>query len=98
MGGRRIQWGYLGAEQPGFAILENHITFSDLSLAGTQCLDFPSLKGDTRLEAFTQIVIVPRALIAGDSIVGLFCFLFAHGRHYTVCMRPSPILCGYGIK
>src|SRR5690606_4975561 len=51
VGAGGLQGGDVGAEQVGFAILEQDVAVHQLCLAGAQALHFPAGQGDARLEA-----------------------------------------------
>ena len=80
------------AEQPGFAILEQHVTVDQLQLARPQTFYFPAGQDQTSLEPMFDEVIVSRLFILRDGPCWVF-LLFSHrGGIIGSCTRV-----GYGV-
>jgi hypothetical protein len=69
----------MGAEQPGFAISDVYVAFSELCPPFPQAFDLPAFEGETRFEAVLNKVVMPRFLVDGDLIAGrIFFICFVH--------------------
>lgn len=77
MGAGRGQRGDVAAEQPGFAILEQHVAVGQVRLAGPQALYFPTGQDQPGLELVFDEVIVSRFLVLRDGPGRMF-LLFSH--------------------
>ena len=55
-------------EQEQLAILDDDVAFLQLSGTGTQAFYLPSFQNETGLEFLFDEVIVPRFLVAGDTV------------------------------
>ncbi len=62
----------MGAEQPGLAILQQHVSLLQLQPAGTQGLDLPSLEGNAGFIALVNEIVVPRPAVFGDAPRAVF--------------------------
>lgn len=60
------QRGDVAAEQPGFTVLEQHVTVNEVSLASSQAFYFPAGQDQPGLELVFDEVIVSRFFILRD--------------------------------
>jgi len=67
--GSRWQGRKVGPKKIQFARADDHIAFLELCAALPQALDFPSMEHKTRLEFLFDKVVMPRFLVAGDTVV-----------------------------
>jgi len=71
MGRSGRQWADVAAEQPDFAVLDDHVGFLELHAAGADRFHFPAFEHEAGLEAFLVDEIVVKSLLVGGD---------AHGR------------------
>ena len=80
MGRGRQQRRELRADQPGLALLDDHVGFGDIPSSVAQALHFPAHQHQAGFIGVFDEVVVPGAPIEGDDAVGvLLVFLLAHG-------------------
>ena len=88
VGGGGFQRLDVDADEPGFAVLEQHVAVGQLDLALAQTFDFPTLQGDTRFKALAYRVVVAGALVEDDGVRSRF-FLGCLG-HGAIIRLPRP--------
>ncbi len=70
----------MSAEQPGLAVAQQHVAFSQLGAARPQRLDLPAFQHQAGLEALLDSVVKARLFVPGDAGIGRFGGFFGHGR------------------
>jgi hypothetical protein len=63
VGRGRGQRGDQAAEQKGLAVLEQHVAFAELDLAGPERLDFPALQRNAGLDPLIKVVLEAGPLV-----------------------------------
>src|SRR5690606_10424127 len=61
-----------------FAMAEQHISFTQVDLAGAQRFHFPALKHEPRLEALLEMVFVSGLAVLGDTAGACAFLCIAH--------------------
>jgi hypothetical protein len=53
----------VGADEPRFIVLNNHVGLADLTLASTQTLDLPSLQAQASLDGVLDKIVKARPFV-----------------------------------
>ncbi len=65
----RVVWGNMGANEPGFMVLDLDVGFPQAYLAGAYRLDFRAQQYEAGFKVFFQEVVVGRLAVPGDNPV-----------------------------